>query len=98
MPRAKTSAPAPRLMALRDHISGEPSACAFSPDVLLRIAIGRATPVAPVGMINCIRTGEQAWSKHGWKRPSGPHLRGYALKRLITVPQPDGSSSRKNQG
>jgi hypothetical protein len=54
-------------MALRDRISGEPSACAFSPDVMLRIAIGRASPVPSVGMINCIRTGERAWSKHGWE-------------------------------
>ena len=41
------------------------SSCCFSLNVTLCIAIGRGFAGQPASMINYVRTGEQAWSRHG---------------------------------
>jgi hypothetical protein len=58
--------------------------CAFSPDVTLRITIGRGLTGRPVAMINYFRTDEQTWSNHG------PETATDQGKELAKTPGQDG--------
>jgi len=69
-------------------ISSDPSTCAFSPDVTLRIAIGRGLTGRPASMINYFRTDEQTWSNHG------PETATDQGKGLAKMPGQDGCAAR----